>query len=348
MLLQSPEQVHGAIMLSLIVSSILFGIITVQLILYVDHYADDKRTIKAVVTTSWLLQGLQVALIACSLYTAIPAPPGNPWVIIYVPWWAQQVWNTLSVYRDIGSRAKLLYLEDLSVESQDACVGDPGHPDPAETRHDPGPYWIPMILLMDESVWVVILWLTTETTLDLLIAVFMTYSLIRERTGFSGTDAIICRMVHYALHTGLLTRFDGSRRVSSPIDTSLERSSVCVASLISYGATRWGGISVGLTLPLSGLYVTAMLAKYVSSMFSSLSDLTDELCSLHTRSSLRELSENNEMTAELSTFREGQQAQLYGDPALSFPTASASNSARVMGSRAQVCVSLVQRQNVLC
>jgi hypothetical protein len=181
------------------------------------------------------------------------------------------------------------------------------------------------------------------------------------------TDAIIYRMVHYALRMGLLTRFDGSHRVSSPIDTSLERSSVCVASLISvpitfpisctpcdvafqYGATRWSGISVGLTLPLSGLYVTAMLAKCVSSMFSSLSDLTDELGSLHTRSSLRELSEN-EMTAELVTFREGQQTTavlLDGDSALPFPTASASNSARVLESSTHVCIALVQRQNVLC
>lgn len=272
---------HEGLLAGALLGTSFFGVATVQLALYSPRLWNDSRIVKFLVFSPWVLLGIQVVFVLTSLYLYTMSGFVNPAGPHYVPW-TQVIYDfagvlssalvqTFYVWRIYQLNKTLLIilplvfliLLKLVLGSLVSC-------------------WLivkPTSFVGLHIVLIVKLWLISDVVLDIIIVLFLSFSLFRHRTGFRNTDAIITRLARYALHTGLVT------------------SVLCTVNLISYCKAGLTGAAVALSLTTCSMYVVAMLAN------------------LHTRSDLNRMFEVNEMTPiQLSNLAREMHGQTTGTP----------------------------------
>ncbi|KAF9505731.1 hypothetical protein BS47DRAFT_1353646 [Hydnum rufescens UP504] len=257
-MLHSGTSTFAGVMLGAVISSILFGVNTVQAVLYFFRFSTDSGAwvLHILVAVAWILQGLEVVFLSLESYVSgvkhsFPAPVvgyhpwiGILWILVgvlmssmvqtFYAWRIYQLSHKIYLMPLLG----VLIVLKLGVGIAVAVL-------PAARRLST---WT-----VRETEWVPPLWMATDGVLDLTLLVCMCVALFAQRTGLQSTDRLINRMLRYCLHTGLLT------------------STVTIGSAISYWISGTCTTTIALNISAFSLYVTAMLAN------------------LHTRSRLREL-----------------------------------------------------------
>ncbi|KAH7911250.1 hypothetical protein BJ138DRAFT_1179673 [Hygrophoropsis aurantiaca] len=237
----------GAFFIGFAVASILFGLTSVQALVYFQTHLHQGITFyKIVICYLWILDAMQLAFIAHMIYHYLVINYANPSVLSVIVWSFQAhiVVDVLIIYA-----VHLLYVQRLWILSRG--------------RSKILPSLMTAIVIVGSGVAISLIWavyqchvftdfiqvewstfLTLSTTcfLDMTIAGSMCYLLMASRTGFAKTDSFITKLMTYSLHTGLLT-------------------SVCSLTVIIINATMPRNfIFLSVNFLTAKLYVNAYLA----------------------------------------------------------------------------------------
>ncbi|KAF9507455.1 hypothetical protein BS47DRAFT_1385149 [Hydnum rufescens UP504] len=257
-MLHSGTSTFGGVMLGAVISSILWGVNTVQAVMYFYRFSTDSGAwlLHVLVVVAWILQGLELFFLSLESYVSGLRHPFSVHLVAYYPWigtsWViigvvmsgmVQTFYAWRVYQLSHKIYLMPVLTVLIVLKLGVGIATAVLPIARGMTT-----WT-----IRETQWVPPLWMATDGVLDLTLLVCMCVALFAQRTGLRSTDRLINRMLRYCLHTGLLT------------------STVTIGSAISYWRCGTGTLTIALNISAFSLYVSAMLAN------------------LHTRSRLREI-----------------------------------------------------------
>jgi len=224
------------------------GIITVQAILYFQRYPGDRIATKAVVGFLWLLELFQVAASTLSVYSNlighfyIPSTH-NPWynsigTIITVI--SVMIVQLFFVYR-LHQLSALVWLPVFIVITTfvQTGMGLVSNVKSFTTTH-----FTKSIIHQLRAF--IITSLVLGAANSLVIALSLSFSLWKSRTGFSQTDSVLRKLSIYAINTGALT--------------SVMAMTIMI-SVIWFGSSS---IQQAFGLPLGGVYTACLLANFHS------------------------------------------------------------------------------------
>jgi len=240
------QNVYGGALTGIVLTSVIFGVITTQSFAYYRSFPQDPIYIKLAIVFLWLLQGFQLGCLTKALYTYLLSNYGHSQFLALAIWegsvyqtttvvaattvqtfFAYRVY-TLSSRRWIGFVMQTLILVQFGFGVASSCrayiLG---------TLYD---------IAVNER-WLIGTWLGCEAITDLALAGSMTFLLRRQRTGFKRTDNAINRMIIYTINTGTIT------------------SVVAVIVLVTFVIAGFHFVVLALGVPLGGIYTLTMLAN---------------------------------------------------------------------------------------
>ncbi|KAF8309100.1 hypothetical protein DL93DRAFT_1791097 [Clavulina sp. PMI_390] len=197
----------GGFLSGVILSSILFGILSVQAALYFQYFPNDKFWIRLMVAISWVIQGVQVFITAFVVYFRLIgdwAPDDVP-DLIDLPWYST-IWQLVSVVAALGTQTCLVLRLHTLLGSR--CL-------PVLT-------FATAVITFALGIWSVsvfidgdisqirtsyLSWLVSTTLVDTKLAFCMMFVIHRRKTGITSTDRALQTMMVYAITTGMLTAF---------------------------------------------------------------------------------------------------------------------------------------------
>ncbi|KAF9519014.1 hypothetical protein BS47DRAFT_1388434 [Hydnum rufescens UP504] len=228
-----------------VLTTICFGILTVQISSYYRTFPNDGRRLKVAGIRNVSSQRGEPRVGACRRC------PDLDFGTIYPKVGASVTVQTFFAHR-VYSLSSNLYL-GIFVEAFVFLQFVPSHTSivtycvPISNRYAATAIKANIILepqlVVKECTWLIVTWLAFQAVSDVAIATCMCILLRRRRTGFQRTDSIINRMVLYTIGTGSLTG---------------------VLSCIILGLFATYGFEFSvliLTMPLSALYSITMLAN---------------------------------------------------------------------------------------
>ncbi|KAF9504506.1 hypothetical protein BS47DRAFT_670498 [Hydnum rufescens UP504] len=191
-----------------ILTSVCFGVLTIQTFSYYHAFPNDRRPVKLVVALLWPLEAFQLVCVTQSLYQWFVNNYPNPLALHRVTWefttfqitttLASATVQTFFVHRVyslsgnlyLGALVQVLVLVQFGFGTTNAIRSN------MVSKLD---------MMRREIMWSRVSWLTTQAIADVVIAACMCLLLRRRRTGFQKTDSMLTRMILYTIATGLVT-----------------------------------------------------------------------------------------------------------------------------------------------
>lgn len=236
----------GAAFIGLLIAAILFGITNVQAYTYFQRFSkQDSTLLKFTIVFLWLLDALQLALIAHVLYTYLVSNFTNILIIIETTptlcahivvtqisdftvrlFFSRRVW-TLSVKNKLLTIATLLL--SLTVVVSGLWVGIVT-------------FTYTNLLQLSQITWLFYVNFGVSFFADIWVAFILCYFLMRRKTGFETTDGKVNTLMIYIINTGMLT-------------------GLCTAAcFLTFTLMPVNYIFIGINFSLSKLYFNSLLA----------------------------------------------------------------------------------------
>ncbi|KZT67042.1 hypothetical protein DAEQUDRAFT_729643 [Daedalea quercina L-15889] len=190
----------------------LLGVLTLQCYSYYDHFKTDPLSLKSLVLGVLVYEWVQTGLITAPAMQIYVYDYGNVLSVLafHNTWFSAtimcgfisavvQVFFAWRIFKLSHSRLRggtmAAFIVALALLQMIACfiTGAKEKADGIASA------------LHGELLTVAILWLAGTVAVDVLIAVCMTYLLLRNKTGIASTDALINRMIRLVVETGALT-----------------------------------------------------------------------------------------------------------------------------------------------
>ncbi|KAH9916815.1 uncharacterized protein B0H18DRAFT_1214951 [Fomitopsis serialis] len=191
----------------------LLGVLTLQCYSYYDNFnRTDRLSLKFLVLSVFIYEWVQTGLITAAAMQIYVYDYGNVISVLafHNTWFSATImcglisavvqiffaWRIFKLSRSpVLGGSMAAFIVALAVVQTIACIIT-GVKEKAEGIAS---------ALHGQLLTVAILWLGGTVVVDVLIAVCMTYLLLRRKTGISSTDALINRMVRLVVETGTLT-----------------------------------------------------------------------------------------------------------------------------------------------
>ncbi|KAG1742682.1 uncharacterized protein EDB91DRAFT_1247492 [Suillus paluster] len=241
----SVPATYGAILLGGFLAAALSGIVTVQSFIYIKLYPTDLAWRKAMVAVIWILDGIHTALVCASIWIYLIKNFGDTSKINDIP---ETVAMTIALTANLDVHRSLHISRSVAVSRGDwritapllvlaflrlcsACVTT------AEMIH-----LNTFSEFKREFRWVFTLGLALSSLVDILIAIFLCYSLRTTRKASSSMDYVINSVILYTFENNSLT------------------SAATVVSMICWLVMPSNLIFMGLHFVISKLYANSLLA----------------------------------------------------------------------------------------
>ncbi|KAF8330312.1 uncharacterized protein EI90DRAFT_3060221 [Cantharellus anzutake] len=238
------ENLYGGFLVGLVLSAIVFGVVTVQAWLYYCTYPKDSPVARSSVGFLWLVQAFQVVTVAYVVYDAGIMKFGylledTKWYHTMYPLVTTISSVTVQFYfihrlRKLGQSEWVPLLLTIMTLAQLAmglviCI----HMNINHGIYNLIPILKPFLIA----------WLTIEAGSDVIIAFSMCYFLRKSCTGFRSTDSIIRVLMIYAINTGMLTTV------------------MAMAVMFTYTFYGLHFVNLIFLLPLGGVYTASLLSN---------------------------------------------------------------------------------------
>ncbi|KAF8321543.1 hypothetical protein DL93DRAFT_2163160 [Clavulina sp. PMI_390] len=305
-----PPPILGSFFIGNILSSVLFGAITVQTWVYLNRFRKDSWVMKTMVWFLWLAQFAEVAISTRAVYRqtikhlVTPPPPVAELANNDLEWDAQY-WSThlivasfivqsffayrlwaLSRYRIYVATIALLISTSFAVavdDNKNTYALDDITPDAA--HHSDKVFTVTSL----------------SVVIDLAIAFGVTDTMRRQRTGFIQTDRVLNWIILYGIASGVLT-------------------SIFAIGILAANALGDGPKSLGVGAPYGGIYIASALAN-----LNSRAGLRSQLAGENRLPTDRTTWPSLEITSPSSYARSKEQSTTENDVELSVKHPSVSN-----------------------
>ncbi|KAI9566346.1 hypothetical protein HD554DRAFT_2174528 [Boletus coccyginus] len=242
--------IYGSLYFATLITTALYGVTCMQTFYYYVHYQNDSRPMKCLVTALWALDTIHEALTISGVYKYVMAGLANPSAMMdEIPELVQLqilsegffvyriylfsgknivapiLWIIQAIYQIV---AGIIYVAK-SFYSADGSLHVFGYDVIEDSFHQS----------------IATSCLCLNVTVDVLIAIVMTYLLVRKRTanGFASTTQNLQRLTMFAVNTGIWT------------------ATFAVLSLILLRRYPSNLLQVVFGIPLSSLYCNTLLAN---------------------------------------------------------------------------------------
>jgi len=242
-------EILGSYLSGNVLASIVFGVISVQIVYYFHHFPHDHRGTKILVSVLWLIQAIQVCCVTVALYWYLVAEFGDTENLYNDDWErslgqlfttavpaAVQTFFVRRIYHLSNSIKLAVFVEALVVLQ---CGLGFALSFIWNRYHN-------LRTIDAKYAWLVMAWFVVIVTADIVIAICMCILLRRKRTGFKSTDSIIARMVIYTVNTSAIT------------------SVTSIIILVVFTTRGWRFPILLLGVPYGGLYTLAMLSNLLA------------------------------------------------------------------------------------
>ncbi|KAI8980116.1 hypothetical protein BD414DRAFT_538500 [Trametes punicea] len=185
----------------------LFGVTTAQSVWYFKHYPKDRRVLKLLVATVWILDVVHLGLYAATMFIYLVQKKAAYFGQQPLPWTSnvQLLCNAFAIgfiqsyflciaYLDTGQKALLAVMITFIVATWAFSVVLF-----AKTIHTSTVTEYVLLIPLDIAL------STMSASTDVLLCAALVILLSRSRTGTAGANRLINRLVLYSVHTGLLT-----------------------------------------------------------------------------------------------------------------------------------------------
>ncbi|KAF8338013.1 uncharacterized protein EI90DRAFT_3151841 [Cantharellus anzutake] len=195
----------GGIFVGTVVSTFLFGILTVQTLLYYKRFPQDSKWTRLAIGLLWVAFAFQAAFMTKAMWWWLirnPAALGRAiWEfssysvatavasLVVQSFFVSRIWS-FSSNSYIAAPMQALVFIQFAFSITVSTVGD---------------IVLNFPKFAQKWTWTATVWLALQATADVTIAVLMTHLLWRRKTGFKGTDGAIETMVYWAIATGGVT-----------------------------------------------------------------------------------------------------------------------------------------------
>ncbi|KAF8324294.1 uncharacterized protein EI90DRAFT_3129996 [Cantharellus anzutake] len=240
------EDIIGSTFVGNVGSTFLFGILTVQVVLYHKRFPRDSKWTRGMVGILWVAIAFQTVFMTKMIWWWYIQNYFNPEAL------AKPKWEFFSYH--LSTTVGSLIAQSFFVNRIWGLSGNVYIVVPLQalviTQFT---FATTLLIVVDTSLsfneiahrwnWVATVWLTIQGTCDALIAMLMTFLLWHRKTGFKKTDRAINTMVYWSVATGSIT---------------------CVQSLITIGIFASRGFAFGALLfaiTLSPMYPISMLTN---------------------------------------------------------------------------------------
>ncbi|KAI0787222.1 hypothetical protein BC629DRAFT_497634 [Irpex lacteus] len=206
--MSSPATVtYGPIFIGMVFNVLLYGIMITQTYMYFDIFRKDKLWIKLFVTMLFICDTLNSAFDISFVYIPLVNNFGDEHALTYASW----VFSTdpaltaiiaCMVQLFFAWRVRVLSKSWLLVAciafcSVSQCLG--GLATSIACRI------IPEFVHFQKFEVVVIIWLACSAAADMIITLSLVWNLKKHRTGLTGTDDVVNRIIRLTVQTGMIT-----------------------------------------------------------------------------------------------------------------------------------------------
>ncbi|KAJ7083072.1 hypothetical protein B0H15DRAFT_889337 [Mycena belliarum] len=199
----------GALEIGILLSSVLWGVTTIQVYIYVTTSNKDPLWTKAIVYLVWSLESFHTIFIWIYLYRLTVTFYGIPTVLEKTHW----TLDTSSFFDGIiGTMVQMFFAYRIRAFSKSwsitliswtgallnlACTM--GVTILSESLS------LPVTVFTARFGWIIEASLTLSLIVDIINTTMFSYHLFRQRTGFKGTDVVLEKLVSWTMETGLVT-----------------------------------------------------------------------------------------------------------------------------------------------
>ncbi|KAF8341991.1 uncharacterized protein EI90DRAFT_3150162 [Cantharellus anzutake] len=240
------EDLFGGTFVGNVCSTFLFGILTVQVVLYYIRFPQDGKWIRRIVGFLWVAIVFQTVCMTKMIWWWHIQNYFNPQALAKPKWEFSSyhlattiesvVVQSFFVYRIWGLSSNIYVIAPL----QALVITQFAFATTLLIEAD-------IALSFDEVAhkwnWLVRVWLAIQATCDALIAMLMTFLLWHRKTGFKRTDRAIDTMVYWSVATGSATCFQ----------------SIILMGIFSHFGFTFSALVFGITL--SSMYPISMLTS---------------------------------------------------------------------------------------
>ncbi|KAI1782390.1 hypothetical protein LXA43DRAFT_1187674 [Ganoderma leucocontextum] len=252
----------GAAFVGHTVTTVLYGITTLQTFMYYRYNQKDSVILKASVAGLWLLDSLHVGLITAAMYwycitsfsnlSAVQRPIWPIPAMIIVSNISNSIVRAIFCHRLYRLGHRSLWLPAIIAAMSIFIIVLPSPPDVANSGVLTTPHVVPdfsaklfhvdSYARITEFSWGLYGGLAVEAAVDLTVAVAQCVLLRKFETGIRSTDSSIRVLMTYSINTGLLTSF------------------CAIGAVISFAAAPQKFIYFAFYFVLSKMYVNSLLA----------------------------------------------------------------------------------------
>jgi len=206
------DPTFGACLIGIIVSTFLYGILTLQVWLYFEWLKNDRWPIKATVIVSYALETLLACSGAAFAYIYLVSDYETPGELLKNNWTFNMqpgiepivaaIVQGFFLHRAWALSAKTLRWKLLAGLVLVLCLLQLGFGIVCGVASF---FLLHEFKDFNKFNWEVGLWLGSAAAADLILAAWLIYSLYNSRTGFEKTDNIIKAIILFTINTSLLT-----------------------------------------------------------------------------------------------------------------------------------------------
>ncbi|KAF8586077.1 hypothetical protein K439DRAFT_1387516 [Ramaria rubella] len=265
----APETTIGGLEIGVLISSVLYGVVTVQACLYSGNKFKDTFLLRGMVALLWLLETTNTAFIWYILHTMTVTLFGKSDVIMSLWPFTIVVLNSAI----IGSIVQIFYANRVRILSRDnltvpiivwsICLLRCAFSIVVAVRSSQG---VGLQNFPERYAWLLAGTFALDVFIDLLNTSMICYHLLRQKSHLKSTQKILDKLLLYTVESGLIT--------------SLCAIAILICSLVMPNNL----VYLGLYVIFPRLYTTSMLS------------------SLNTRKNLREMNVNSEQVWSTGVF----------------------------------------------
>jgi len=199
----------GALHCGLAISLFLFGVVTLQVYFYFEHYPEDVRTLKAMVIVLWIAEALHISLFFHAVYViTINDFLSTTAMTLANPPWSLKLMLVSSAVMDVIVEGYLTYrLRVISKrwEIPVTCISLMTLRVVAVTLATRLIFRKGLDTFVHNNKVILGLSIGALSAVDFVVAASMIYWLSKNKSGFPDSDRIIDRLNEFAIESGLLT-----------------------------------------------------------------------------------------------------------------------------------------------
>ncbi|KAJ7631224.1 hypothetical protein FB45DRAFT_917874 [Roridomyces roridus] len=201
----------GADFIGVVVSSIFYGITTLQTIIYFSTYDKDRRFLKALVGSLWILDSASLALFAAGVYQYSVTNFGNPIALEEIDWSIASepmVTGVIGLIVHLFLAFRIRNLNQASIWTYVAFAVAVASLFPFAVsivttwRVNTGGKFL---TALTELHWMAIAGDVSTSVIDIFIAITLTYQLYQGKTALKSTQKAITTITIFVISSGFLT-----------------------------------------------------------------------------------------------------------------------------------------------